>query len=116
MASDPLRSTDSGIALIGASADDAGEVLRANHQLAELLETPLTMLVGAQICRYIHSGNRGAAHEAHLHLMSDPGTLYETKARLVTASRRVVPVHAFASAITTRTGTAIVLRVLPLND
>ena len=114
--SDPLTNSAAGIALVGAFGDEIGHILRANQRLADLLGTPLGALVGTRICRHVHSDNHGDAHVAFQRVMGSPETVYETKARLVAANGRIVHVHALASAIRLRQGTAIVLRVLLLGE
>jgi PAS domain S-box-containing protein len=114
-AADPLMRGDAGIALVGACRDDYRRILRANHQLAELLGRPLEALVGARLCQHVHPDDQTQAHGAFLRLLADPETLYDSQCRLVAADGREVRVQALASVITMRTGPAIVLRVLALS-
>jgi len=114
MASDPLTSSAAGIALVGAGGEYHGRIMRANHRLAGLLGRPLEEIVGTRLCEHIHSDDQAQTHSAFLRLMADTQALYENTGRLVTATTRVVHVQAFASVIATRTGSAVVLRVLAL--
>ena len=114
MASDPLTSSDAGIAVVGAGGDEYGRILRANQRLSELLARPLEELVGTRLCQHVHPEDQTQAHSGFLRLMADTQTLYENNGRLVAANGSVVCVHVFASAITIRTGPAVVLRVLAL--
>jgi PAS domain-containing protein len=116
MASDPLRSTAAGIALVGAFGVEIGHIVRANERLADVLAMRLDALVGTRICQHIHPGNHREAHAAFQRVMAHPETLYEGTARLVAANGRIVPVRAVASVITMGPGAAIVVRVLDLSD
>jgi PAS domain S-box-containing protein len=113
MASDPLISSAAGIALVGACGDEHGRILRANHQLAELLATTVEAVIGTRLCEHVHPDDQAQAHNAYRRLMADRRTLYEGNARLVAANGDLVPVQAFASLITVNAGTAVVFRVLP---
>jgi PAS domain-containing protein len=114
MPSDPLTSSAAGIALVGASDEDYGRIMRANYRLADLLAWPLDELVGTRLCQHVHSDDQAQAHSAFLRLMADTRALYENEGRLVAANGRVVQVQAFASVTATRTGPAIILRMLAL--
>ena len=113
MASDPLISSSTGVALIGACGEEYGRILRANRELAELLGRPAEQLLGSRLCQHLHHEDQTPAHRAFLRLMADPQTLYESRGRLLAATGNVVPVLVFASTITLRDGVGIVLRVLP---
>jgi len=88
--------------------------MRANHQFADLLARPLDALVGTRLCQHVHPDDQAQTHSAYLRLMADTQALYENKIRLVAANARVVQVQTLASVITTRSGPAVVLRVLAL--
>src|SRR5579863_1311485 len=107
MSSDPLISSAAGIALVGVRGEDRGRILRANHQLAELLATTVGALIGTPLRQHVHPDDQTQAQTAYLRLTADPRTLYESNARLVAADGRVVPVHAFASMIAVNAGTAM---------
>lgn len=112
MAFDPLTRSAAAIALVGAVGEDYGRIIRANHQLADLLGRPLEELVGTRLCEHMHPHDQAEAYEAFLRLMAGNQTLYEHTVRLVGATARVLQVHALASVIAMRTGPAIVLRLL----
>lgn len=112
MGSDLLTGSDAGIALIGARGDGYGRILRANSRLSELLGRPMEALVGTRLCQHLPPEDHARAHTAFLGLMAQPQTLYEHDGRLAAADGSTVCVQALASAIATRNGLAIVLRVL----
>ncbi len=109
---EPLRDQASGIALIGATPDERGLILRANARLAELLDSSVDALAQTQFCRYVHPDDHTQVRTAFVDLVTGAGELYDTHLRLIAANGAVVAVRAYASPITMRDGLAIVLRVL----
>jgi PAS domain-containing protein len=89
-ASDPLTGSAAGIALIGACGEDYGRIMRANHQLADLLARPLEELVGTRLCQHVHPDDQAQTHNAYLRLMADPEALHAER-RYAKRKHRVKP-------------------------
>ena len=79
-----------------ATVSESGSVLYANRSLADILETPLSSILGAPLSSFVIQADRAALAEQHL--LAGTGSTIEI--RLAGAEGRVIPVRVASSHLT----------------
>lgn len=98
---DLLRKRSVGTALIAIGHAGWGQIVRANHALAELLASTPEALVGTLLGDHVHPADQTTVVDAFAQLVGDPRRSYEGRWRMIAAdgTLRSVSVHASVIAV-----------------